>query len=193
MDAFLVTLAVVFVAELGDKSQLMAVAAAARHPAPVVLAGIAVAAAAVHALSVLAGRALAESLSGSAATAAAGVAFLGFAAWTLRGDDDEAGGDGGAAAGATRRTGAVAAAAVAATFFASEVGDKTMLATAALAARQGALPTWAGATVGMVVADGLAIAVGRQLASRVSARAMRLGSAAVFALFGVLLLVQAVA
>jgi Ca2+/H+ antiporter, TMEM165/GDT1 family len=187
MDAFLLTLAVVFVAELGDKSQLMAVAAAARHPAPVVLAGIAAAAVAVHGLSVLAGRVLAEALSGPAATAVAGVAFLGFAVWTLRGDDHDA-----AADPAGRRSGLAAAAAVAATFFASEIGDKTMLATAALAARQGAVPTWAGATAGMVAADALAIAVGRQLAARLSARTMRLASAAVFAAFGLALVLQAV-
>lgn len=181
------TLAVVFVAELGDKSQLMAMAAAARHPAAAVLAGILVAAAGVHALSVLAGRALAEALSGPAATVLAGVAFLGFALWTLRGDDEE-----GAVDPAARRSGLAAAAAVAGTFFAAEVGDKTMLATAALAARQGAVPTWAGATLGMVAADGLAIAAGRRLAATVSRRAVRLASAAVFALFGVALVVQGV-
>jgi putative Ca2+/H+ antiporter (TMEM165/GDT1 family) len=186
VDAFFVTLAVVFVAELGDKSQLMAVAAAARHSAVVVLGGIAVAACAVHLLSVLAGRALAEALSGTAATVAAGLAFLGFALWTLRGEDDDEAVD-----PAARRSGLAAAAAVAATFFASEIGDKTMLATAALAARQGAVPTWAGATLGMVTADAAAIVVGRRLAARLSSRTIRLASAAVFALFGVLLVLQA--
>lgn len=198
MDAFILTIGVVFVAELGDKSQLMAVAAAARHPVLVVLPGIALAAAAVHALSVVAGRALAEVLSGPAATVVAGLAFLGFAAWTLlAGGEEDDGGDGGDGGGggpvgvrAPRRTGAGASLAIAATFFVSEVGDKTMLATAALAARQGALATWAGATVGMVAADGLAIVVGRRLAAHLPETTVRRAAAAVFAVFGVVLVVQ---
>ncbi|HEX9993429.1 MAG TPA: TMEM165/GDT1 family protein, partial [Acidimicrobiales bacterium] len=103
-----------------------------------------------------------------------------------RGEDDDEAVD-----PAARRSGLAAAAAVAATFFASEIGDKTMLATAALAARQGAVPTWAGATLGMVTADAAAIVVGRRLAARLSSRTIRLASAAVFALFGVLLVLQA--
>jgi putative Ca2+/H+ antiporter (TMEM165/GDT1 family) len=115
----------------------------------------------------------------------AGLAFLVFAAWTLRGDrldEDEA-------ARADRSTGsAVVAAAVA--FFLAELGDKTMLATITLATTEGLVGTWLGSTLGMVAADALAILVGAQLGRRLPERAIRYGAAASFVVFGILLLLQ---
>lgn len=78
---------IISVAELGDKSQLMALTFAARYRAMPILIGITVATALVHALSVLLGAALGASLPTQMITIVAGVAFLGFAAWTLRGDE----------------------------------------------------------------------------------------------------------
>ena len=92
---------------------------------------------------------------------AAGVAFLGFAAWTLRGDElseDEA------AKARTSQGAAILAVAVA--FFLAELGDKTMLATITLATREGWFGTWVGSTVGMVAADALAIGVGALLGKK---------------------------
>ncbi len=87
MAAFVLSFAVIFVAELGDKSQLMALAFATRFAAWRVLVGITVATAVTHALSVAVGRLVADRLPTRAIEVVAGLAFLGFAAWTYRGDD----------------------------------------------------------------------------------------------------------
>jgi putative Ca2+/H+ antiporter (TMEM165/GDT1 family) len=80
---------------------------------------------------------------------------------------------------------------VAATFVVGELGDKTMLATFALAARQDPIATWFGATAGMVAANLVAVAVGRQAGTRLSPRAIRIGSAVLFAAAGVLVIMAA--
>jgi Ca2+/H+ antiporter, TMEM165/GDT1 family len=185
VEAVLLSFGVVFVAELGDKSQLMTLAFAARYRLAPVLVGIAAAAAVVMALSVLVGAALGDVLPTDAMTVLAGLAFLAFAAWTVReADDDEEG-----AVTAPRRSGS-AVLTVGGAFVLAELGDKTMLATVTLAGTHGPWGTWAGATLGMVAANLLAIAGGRALGSRLSARTVRLVAAALFAVFGVVLLVD---
>ena len=91
MDAFLLSFAVIFVAELGDKSQLMALAFATRYRPIDVLVGISIATLLVHLGSVLLGAVVATALPTRAISIVAGLAFFVFAAWTLRGDtlDDE--------------------------------------------------------------------------------------------------------
>ena len=185
MSSFVVSLGIIFAAELGDKSQLMALAFAARYRALPILAGITLATAVVHAVSVVVGAALGVALPTRAISLVAGVAFLGFAAWTLRGDrlgDDEAG-------RAERSTGSAVLAAAAA-FFLAELGDKTMLATITLATKEGMFAVWAGSTIGMVAADALAIVVGQQLGARLPDRIIRQGAAASFVVFGVLLIIE---
>ena len=183
MDAFLLSLGLIFVAELGDKSQLMALAFAARYPALPILIGITAATAVVHAFSVAVGAVVGLALPTDAISVAAGVAFLVFAAWTLRGDSlDESEAE--RAARSTRS--AVIAAAGA--FFMAELGDKTMLATITLATTEGLFGTWLGSTLGMVAADALAIVVGQQLGARLPDKAVRIGAAVIFVIFGVLLI-----
>lgn len=185
MDAFLISLAVIFVAELGDKSQLMALAFATRYRPVTILIGITIATGLVHAASVLVGALLGGSLPTDAIKVGAGVAFLGFAAWTYRGDslsDDEA-----SRAGRSARSAVLA---VAIAFFLAELGDKTMLATVTLATTNGLLGTWVGSTVGMVAADALAIVVGAALGRKLPERAIRIGATASFVLFGLLLIVE---
>ena len=75
-------------------------------------------------------------------------------------------------------------------FFLAELGDKTMLATITLATQGGLFGTWLGSTLGMVVADALAIVAGRLLGSHLPERAVRLGAAAAFFAFGIALLVE---
>jgi putative Ca2+/H+ antiporter (TMEM165/GDT1 family) len=185
VDAFLVSFGIIFVAELGDKSQLMALAFAARYRALPILIGISLATAVVHAFSVLVGAVVGVALPTNAIAVFAGLAFFAFAAWTLRGDtlaEDDA-------ARANRSTrSAVLAASVA--FFLAELGDKTMLATITLATKEGLLGTWAGSTLGMVAADAMAIVVGQQLGARLPERAIRIGAAITFVLFGVILVVE---
>jgi putative Ca2+/H+ antiporter (TMEM165/GDT1 family) len=185
VHALVLSFGVIFVAELGDKSQLMAMAFAARYRAIEVLIGITLATAVVHAVSVLVGAVVGASLPTDAIAVIAGVAFLGFAAWTLRGDElDE---DEAARASRTARS-AIVAASVA--FFLAELGDKTMLATITLATNEGALGTWAGSTLGMVAADALAIVVGQQLGHRLPERAIRIGASLAFVVFGVVLIAE---
>jgi putative Ca2+/H+ antiporter (TMEM165/GDT1 family) len=187
MEAFLISTAVIFVAELGDKSQLMAMTFASRYRARDVLIGITVATAIVHLASVAIGYwvgAAFEDYQG-VISIVAGLAFLGFALWTLRGDElteEEA-------SKARNATGA-AILAVGVAFFLAELGDKTMLATITLATHEGWFGTWIGSTLGMVVADALAIGVGALLGRQLPEKAIRYGAAAAFAVFGVLLVVQ---
>lgn len=186
MHALILSFGVIFVAELGDKSQLMALAFAARYRALPILIGITAATALVHLVSVALGAVVGLALPTRPLAAVAGLAFLAFAAWTLRGDrldDEEA-----AKANQTRRSVVLA---VAGAFFLAELGDKTMLATITLATTEGAVGTWLGSTLGMVAADGLAIVVGQQLGRRLPDRAIRIGAAASFVVFGMLLLVEA--
>ena len=189
MDAFLLGLAGIFVAEFGDKSQLLVLAFATRHGATPVIAGIVVGAAVIQGASVAAGAWLGSALPETPITIISGVAFLAVAAWTLRATDDE---DEEAVlareARRDRRGWFGLAAVVAGTFLVGELGDKTMLATFALAARQDALMTWIGATAGMVGANLVAVAVGRGVGARLSPRAVRIGSAVLFALAGLLIL-----
>ena len=188
MDAFLVSLGVIFVAELGDKSQLMALAFATRYRTVPVLVGITVATALVHGVSVVVGAVVGAQLPTDAINVVAGLAFLGFAWWTWRGD--ELSEEEEARAG---RTGRSTVLAVGTAFFLAELGDKTMLATITLASRDGLVGVWVGSTVGMVAADALAIVVGRALGARLPERAIRIGATVAFVLFGLLLLVEGLA
>lgn len=186
MDAFLISTAVIFIAELGDKSQLMALTFATRFKTVPVLIGITAATAIVHAVSVVVGAALGAAIPTRPITIVAAIAFIGFGLWTLRGDrlsdtDEER------AARPTRH----AVLAVGTVFFLAELGDKTMLATVTLATKEGLVGTWLGSTVGMVAADALAIVVGRQLGARLPERAIKVGAAVAFFAFAAILLVEA--
>jgi Ca2+/H+ antiporter, TMEM165/GDT1 family len=187
MDAFLLSFGVIFVAELGDKSQLMAMAFATRYKATSVLIGITIATAVVHAFSVIIGLVAAINLPIDVINVGAGLAFLAFAAWTIRGDslspEEEA------RAGRTARSPIVA---VGIAFFLAELGDKTMLATVTLATTEEIFGTWIGSTLGMVVADGIAIVIGKQLGARLPERAIKIGAAVLFVVFGVLLILEGV-
>ena len=187
MSAFLLSFWVIFVAELGDKSQLMAFTFATRFPIRQVLIGITAATALVHLASVGIGAALGAAIPTAPLNILAGLAFIGFGFWTLRGDEltDE---DEERAARSGRNT----IWTVGSVFFLAELGDKTMLATITLATDNGFVGTWIGSTIGMVVADALAIVVGKQLGSRLPERAVKIGAAAMFFLFAAWLLYEGV-
>ncbi|WP_431883696.1 TMEM165/GDT1 family protein [Micromonospora gifhornensis] len=190
MEGFLVALAVsfgvIFVAELGDKSQLMALAFATRYRTMPILIGITVATAVVHLASVAIGYGLGSALPTGWISLLAGAAFIGFGLWTLRGDslteeDKRKAAQGGKSAVLT----------VGVAFFLAELGDKTMLATITLATQYGWFGTWVGSTVGMVAADALAIIVGRLLGRKLPERTIKYGAAALFAISGIWLIIDA--
>jgi putative Ca2+/H+ antiporter (TMEM165/GDT1 family) len=180
----------IFIAEFGDKSQLLILAFATRYPWRPVVLGLVIAAAVIHGISVAVGAAVGTVLPQTAVALISGLAFLAVAAWTLRTDDDEED-EAVDADGGRRLAGLALVATVAVTFVAGELGDKTMLATFALAASQGALPTWIGSTAGEVAANLVAVAVGRQVGHRLSPSTVRVGSAALFAVAGLAVLVSA--
>lgn len=187
MYAFLLSTAVIFVAELGDKSQLMAMTFASRYRARDVLIGITAATAIVHLFSVALGAWVGDAFADyqGAISIVAGIAFLIFAAWTLRGDElteEEA--------NKARTASGAAILAVGVAFFLAELGDKTMLATITLATQEGWLGTWIGSTVGMVAADALAIAVGAVLGRKLPEKVIKYGAAALFVIFGALLIAE---
>ena len=187
IEAFLISAGVIFVAELGDKSQLMALAFATRYRAIQVLVGITAATAVVHALSVAVGVGLGAAIPTRPMAIAAGIAFFAFAAWTIRGDklsDEES--------ARAKRTTRHAFIAVFTVFFLAELGDKTMLATITLATREDVFGTWLGSTLGMVAADALAIVVGQQLGKRLPERHVQIGAAVSFVIFGLLLIFEGV-
>jgi putative Ca2+/H+ antiporter (TMEM165/GDT1 family) len=184
VDGLWLSLGLIFAAELGDKSQLMALALATRHRAMTIVVAITAATAVVHLLSVGLGGVIGSALPTDAISVLAGVAFLGFAAWTIRGDELD---DDGASKG---RLGRSVFLSVAVTFFLAELGDKTMLATVTLAADHGWLGVWIGSTVGMVAADALAIVVGRQLGARLPERPVKFAAAVAFVVFGCLLIFE---
>lgn len=179
----------IFVAEFGDKSQLLILAFATRYPWRPIVLGLVLAAAVIQGISVMLGAAVGAILPENLVGIVAGLAFLGVAAWTVFAAEDEEDAD--AADRAPSRAGIALVATVALTFVIAELGDKTMLATFALAASQGALPTWIGSTIGEVAANLVAVIIGRQVGARLSPRTIRIGAASLFAVAGLLVLAGA--
>lgn len=184
MDAFLVSTAGVAIAEIGDRTQLLALMLAARYPARPwpLLAGILFATLANHALAGLAGASIGDLFAGPWLDAALGAGFLIMAAWLLRPDSAD-----GTAANADGRGPFFAALT---TFFVAEIGDKTQFATVALAAQYpNVVAVVLGTTVGMMIANVPAVLFGEALAKRVPLRIVRSAAAVSFVLLGLAVLV----
>ena len=180
MTTFLKALFLITAAEMGDKTQLLTLAFAARLPVRYVLGGVLLGTLANHALAVGLGGAALLFVPVHWVKIVAGLSFIGFGLWTLRGDQ---------LSGAEEKQFGHPLITVAVSFFLAEMGDKTQLATAVLAAEAATLiPVWLGSSLGMVVADSLAIGVGALLGRRLPERAIKLGATALFVLFGLLLL-----
>lgn len=173
---FAASLILITLAEMGDKTQLLALSFAARYRPAKVLTGVFIATLLVHLFSVAVGRAAGGLLPTRYLEFAIGLSFIAFGAWTLKGDSLQD-------VGEARSKAPVATVAIA--FFLAELGDKTQLATVSLSAKYGSfLGVWLGSTLGMVVADGIAIVAGAVAGKRLPQRAIRWLSAMVFILFG---------
>lgn len=184
-----VAFGVVALAELGDKSMLLAVALATRYRPLAVLAGIAVAAVTMLGLSAAIGGALGAALPTRWLTLAAGTLFVVLGVLTLRAANDEECVGSEDAGGV--RTGSVVLG-VALAFLVAEFGDKTMIATAALAASRSAVATWFGAAAGMTAASGAAVGLAVLARRRVPDVLLRRLAGAVFLVVGALLVVGAI-
>jgi putative Ca2+/H+ antiporter (TMEM165/GDT1 family) len=185
MEAFLVSTGIVALAEIGDKTQLLAFVLAAkfRRPLPII-AAIFIATIANHAFAAAIGTWITSLLGPDTLRWVLGVSFLAMAAWTLvpdKLDDDD-----------TRlaRYGVFMTTLIA--FFVAEMGDKTQVATVALAARYDSLvAVVCGTTLGMMLANVPAVYLGDKIANRVSLKLVHGIAAVVFALLGVATLLGA--
>ncbi|MCE5266117.1 MAG: TMEM165/GDT1 family protein [Deltaproteobacteria bacterium] len=177
MKIFMASFLFVVLAEMGDKTQLLAMAFATRFPAKTVLAGVLVATLVNHLLAVVVGSWLTNLVPLAAIQIAASASFILFGLWTLRGDQLE---------GEDRKYKFNPFWTVAVAFFFAEMGDKTQLATVALAAKyQAILPIWMGTTTAMLVADAFGIIVGVVLGKRIPERSVKWFAAVIFILFGI--------
>ncbi|MBI4060579.1 MAG: TMEM165/GDT1 family protein [Elusimicrobia bacterium] len=168
----------VAVSEMGDKTQLLAFSLAARFKSPwAVMAGILVATILNHGLASTFGEWVARQAGPDVMAFALAATFIAFGIWTLKPDSLEE-------SGATHRFGAFLTTAV--LFFLAEMGDKTQLATVALAAKyRSAAAVTVGTTLGMLFTDGLAVFLGERIAGTVRMKWIRYGAASLFFLFGI--------
>ncbi len=186
MDALFISTAVVALAEIGDKTQLLAFILAARFKKPVpIIAGILVATLVNHGLAGAFGAWITATLTPEVLRWVLGLSFLGMAAWTLVPDsieEDET--------HVAQRFGVFGATLV--TFFLAEMGDKTQIATVALAA-QFAAPVLVviGTTLGMLIADVPAVVVGDRMASRIPVKLVHGIAATIFVALGIATLLGA--
>ena len=209
--AFAVATILITLAELGDKTQLLALALATKYKAWQVLVGIFVATLAIHLFSTLAGELVGNLIPTLWLGVASGLLFVGFGIWTLRGDQDTDADE----AAASARYGPIVTAGVA--FFLAEIGDKTQIMTMTIAADPAAVlrtfgsagpainqflasiglnaasltpqqafwGVWLGSTVGMMIADGLAIIVGVVMGKTLPEKLITRVSGTIFIVFGV--------
>ncbi len=183
MADILAAFAVVYLAELGDKTQLVALTLAGRYPALKVMAALGAAIVVLQTLSVTAGALISRAVPDRAIAVGAGLLFLGFAVWTWRSADEDEDDDAPA--------GTAGLLSVAVAFFLAELGDKTMLTTAGLAADRGAVAVWIGSLFAMLAATALAVVAGKALTTRVPPSTLRRIGAVAFAIVGTLTLVGA--
>ena len=179
VEAFLVSTLVVSLAEIGDKTQILALMLAARFLRPVpIIFGIFFATIANHAAAGLAGTLFGDALSGPWMRWLLGLSFLSVAVWALFPDKYEGGN--------RSMSGAGAFSATLCAFFVAEIGDKTQIATIGLAARfEQFYPVVIGTTLGMMLANVPAVLIGDRIAGRLPVRAIRIVAALVFAALGV--------
>jgi putative Ca2+/H+ antiporter (TMEM165/GDT1 family) len=178
MTAFLASLGFVVLAEMGDKTQLLAMAFASRYRWQTVMWAVFVATLVNHLLAVVVGSYLTAFVPMQYIQMAAAASFILFGLWTLRGDKLE---------GEDKRFNYSPFWTVAVAFFIAEMGDKTQLATVALAARyESIISVWLGTTTGMLVADAIGIIVGIVLGRKIPERFIKWFAALVFIAFGII-------
>jgi Ca2+/H+ antiporter, TMEM165/GDT1 family len=177
MAVYWASLALVVLAEMGDKTQLLAMAFATKFRWHTVLLAVFVATAANHLLAVLVGYYLDSVIPIRYIRVGTAISFILFGLWTIRGDKLQ---------GEEDRYKFSPFWTVAIAFFIAEIGDKTQLATVTLAAKYNAiLPVWLGTTTGMVVSDAIGIVVGIALGKKIPERLIKWVAALVFIGFGI--------
>ena len=177
LAAFFASFALIALAEMGDKTQFLAMSFASKHNVYKVILGVFLAIIANFAITVAVGQFLTTIVPIDIISLVASTSFIGFGLWTVRGDKQKV------EKKKVSRFGVVAT--VFTAFFVAEFGDKTQLATISLAAQyHNVLGVFVGATIGMLVADGVGIIVGVVFCKRIPERTLKWLSAAIFVIFG---------
>jgi Ca2+/H+ antiporter, TMEM165/GDT1 family len=186
MEAFLISLSTVAIAEMGDRTQLLALVLAAHYRKPwPILAGILCATLANHAVAGFIGAHLGTYLTPSRLDLIVGISMILMALWTLKPDTLD---DSGAS---PRHAGAFVATLIA--FFIAEIGDKTQIATMALAAVYSSLAlVVAGTTLGMMLANAPVVFLGNAFCKRLPLKAIHIGASLLFLALGVLFIWRAI-
>jgi putative Ca2+/H+ antiporter (TMEM165/GDT1 family) len=184
MEALLVSITTVAVAEMGDRTQLLSLCLAAHYRKPwPILAGVLLATSANHALAAVIGVWFGERLTAPVLDATVGVSMLAMALWTLRPD---------ALAGGAAVSGRGAFLATLTAFFLAEIGDKTQIATVALAAGYASLAAVvAGTTGGMLIANIPVVFMGKAFADRLPLKTIHYCASCLFAVLGTLFIARA--
>jgi putative Ca2+/H+ antiporter (TMEM165/GDT1 family) len=183
---FLASLVLILLAEMGDKTQLIALSFATKYKPAKVIIGITIGTLLCHLLSVVIGRNLSVFIPMHYLKLAIGLSFIGFGLWTLKGDTY-------GEKDSKKRFSFAPILTVATAFFLAELGDKTQLATISLAAQyESFCGVWLGSTLGMVIADGIAIIIGYIMGKNLHAKAIEYISAGIFVIFGIIITVGAV-
>lgn len=177
MSVYFASVIFVVLAEMGDKTQLLAMAFASRYRWQTVLLGVFVATLVNHFMAVVAGGYITRFIPMQYIQIGASASFILFGLWTIRGDTLE---------GEDKRFNFSPFWTVAVAFFIAEMGDKTQLATVALATKYNDIITvWLGTTTAMVIADAIGIIIGIVLGKKIPERAVKWFAAIVFILFGI--------
>jgi Ca2+/H+ antiporter, TMEM165/GDT1 family len=184
IEAFLVSVTTVAIAEIGDRTQLLSLVLAAHYRKPwPVLAGVLLATLANHALAGLIGVWFGAFLSPAVLDTVVGVSMMAMALWVLKPDTLDG-------SNPANRRGAFAATLIA--FFIVEIGDKTQIATVALAAGYANLAAVvAGTTCGMLLANAPIVFLGKAFATRLPLQAIHHGAACLFAVIGAVFIIRA--
>ena len=176
MEAFLASLAFVVLAEMGDKTQLLAMAFSCRYRWQTVMWGVFAATAVNHLMAAAIGNYLTSIVPLDWIMVAAAASFILFGLWTTRGDRLE---------GEDKRFKFNPFWTVAVAFFIAEMGDKTQLATVALAVEYNSVfLVWYGTTLGMLIADGIGIIFGVVMGKRIPERTIKWAASMIFIAFG---------
>lgn len=187
-NPFVVSLVLMFLAELGDKTQLIALAFATRYRMSAVMTGAIAGTLAVTAVSVGIGASIGQFLPEHWLKIGTGILLIVFAVVIARGSSEDVGTEEGST---VARFGPVVAVAVA--FFLTEIGDKSMVATIGLAAQTRAwFMVWAGASGGMILANIIGITVGQVAGRRLPERTIRWVAGALFLVSGVVILIEGI-
>lgn len=185
MGAFWIALSIVFIAEMGDKTQFMTLSFSTRYRTQTVIAGVVVATLLISLISALLGEAMGSALPLFWINLTSGALFIWFGLWSLRDDKEMV-----TSPVKSGHYGSLITVAI--TFFLAELGDRTMLATVMVASRErNLIGVWLGSTLGLICANALAIIVGKALGKHLPDKALKFGTSLIFIASGIWVLVEA--